>query len=279
MSQENIELLYRGFEVWNRRDLATALAGSHADVEITPVRGAAATTYRGHEGMRRFWDDIIGTFPDFRTEVVEARELGDFVLGIVRIGGQGTGSAVASEQTVWFATEWRDRKLLWYCAYETEGDALQAIRSREKARSEGNVDLVMMTFPPAGTDYTELFRDDEAWAAFKASVVPLVDPDFKGAFVAYGQRILEFKGLDGLREAFIQWLAPWSSYYEKLEDVVAVGADRVVLLGREHGYRLDTQSEVTTDSAGVYLVRNGKIAGAEYYASQAEALEAAGLRE
>ena len=131
MSQENVELLRLGFDVWNRHDLDTALAGSHADVEITPIRGPAATTYRGHEGMRRFWDDIIDTFPDFRTEVVEARDLGDFVLGIVRIRGQGAGSEVSSEQTVWFASAWRDQKLRWYCAFEGEADALEAIQSRE----------------------------------------------------------------------------------------------------------------------------------------------------
>ena len=131
MSQENVELQRLGFDVWNSRDLDTALASSHADVEITPVRGPAAATHRGHEGMRRFWDDIIGTFPDFSTEVVEARDLGNFVLGIVRIRGQGTGSEVSSEQTVWFASEWCDRKPRWYRAYESEADALEAIRRRE----------------------------------------------------------------------------------------------------------------------------------------------------
>jgi ketosteroid isomerase-like protein len=131
MSRENVELLYQGFDALNRRDLDASLAGSHADVEITPVRGPAATIYRGHDGMRRFWDDIIGTFPDFSTEVVEARDLGDFVLGIVCIRGRGTGSEVTAEQTVWYASEWRDGKLLWYCAYESERDALEAIRLRE----------------------------------------------------------------------------------------------------------------------------------------------------
>ena len=131
MSQENVELLCQGFDVWNRRDLDTALAGSHPDVEITPVMGPAATTYRGHEGMRRFWDDIIGTFPDFSTEVVEARDLGDFVLGRVRISGQGTGSEVSSEQTVWYASEWRDGKLLWYRAFESESEAVKAVEARE----------------------------------------------------------------------------------------------------------------------------------------------------
>src|SRR5215204_719878 len=131
MSQENVELVYQGFDAWNRRDLDAALAGSHADVEITPVRGAASSTYRGHQGMRRWRNDIFGTFPNFTTEVVEARDLGDFVLGIVRIRGQGTGSEVSSEQTVWYASEWRDGKLLWYCSYESDSDALEAIRLRE----------------------------------------------------------------------------------------------------------------------------------------------------
>ena len=124
MSQENVELVYRGLDATNRRDFDTLLAGSHPDVEITPVRGPAATTYRGHAGMRRFWDDIFSTFS---TEVVEARDLGDFVLGTVRIRGQGVGSEVSSEQTVWYASEWRDRKLLWYRAYENESEALAAV--------------------------------------------------------------------------------------------------------------------------------------------------------
>ena len=145
--------------------------------------------------------------------------------------------------------------------------------------SQENIDLVRKVIPPTGTDYTELFRDDVAWVGLKDSVDSLVDPDFEGAFVAEGQPLLEFAGLDGLREAWIQWLAPWSRYYDDFEAVLPVGADRVVLLGREHGYRLDTESEVTAAVAGVYFVRNGKIARADYYANQAEALEAVGLQE
>jgi hypothetical protein len=91
------------------------------------VMGPASTTYRGHEGMRRFWNDILSTFPDSSTEVLEARDLGDFVLGTVLIRGQGVGSLVLSEQTVWYASEWRDGKLLWYRAYESESEALEAV--------------------------------------------------------------------------------------------------------------------------------------------------------
>jgi ketosteroid isomerase-like protein len=87
----------------------------------------------------------------------------------------------------------------------------------------------------------------------------------------------QFTGLDGLREAFLDWIAPWTSYYDEIGEVFAVGDDRVVVLGREHGYRRDTEAEVEAESAGVYFLRDGKIARIEYYANRAEALEAVGL--
>jgi ketosteroid isomerase-like protein len=145
--------------------------------------------------------------------------------------------------------------------------------------SRENIDLVKKLIPPAGTDYTDLFRDDVVWAATKSAATSLVDPAFEGAFVIWGQREMEFTGLDGMREAFLEWLAPWTSYYDEVEDVLAVGDDRVVALGRQHGHRRDTEAEVQAETAGVYLLRDRKIARVDYYASQAEALGAVGLAE
>ena len=131
MSRENVELLHRGFDAWTRHDLDEALAGSDPDVEIAPVVGPASTTYRGHEGMRTWANDLLSAFPDFSAEVLEARDLGDFVLGTVLIRGQGVGSQVLSEQTVWYASQWRDGKLLWYRAFESESEAVKAVELRE----------------------------------------------------------------------------------------------------------------------------------------------------
>jgi ketosteroid isomerase-like protein len=105
------------------------------------------------------------------------------------------------------------------------------------------------------------------------------DFNFKGAWFAWGQRQAEFTGFDGLREFFLDWLAPWATYYDDIQDVFAVGDDRVVVLGRERGYRHDTDAEVEAESAGVYFLRDGKLARVEYYAKQAEALEAVGFSE
>jgi ketosteroid isomerase-like protein len=145
--------------------------------------------------------------------------------------------------------------------------------------SHENVDLVKRFIAPAETDYRVLFGDDAVWSAAKEASEPLVAPDFQGAFITWGQKQAEFTGLDGLREAFLDWIAPWATYYDEIEDVFAAGDDRVVVLGREHGYRRDTQAEVEAESAGVYFLRDGKIARIEHYANRAEALEAVGLAQ
>jgi hypothetical protein len=145
--------------------------------------------------------------------------------------------------------------------------------------SHENVDLVKRFIAPAETDYRVLFGDDVVWSAAKEAGKRFVAPDFQGAFITWGQKQTEFTGLDGLREAFLDWIAPWTTYYDEIEDVFAVGDDRVVVLGREHGYRRDTEVEVEAESAGVYFLRYGKVARIEYYANRAEALAAVGLAE
>jgi ketosteroid isomerase-like protein len=144
--------------------------------------------------------------------------------------------------------------------------------------SQENVEIVKRFIPPPGSDYTELFGNDAAWAALKESVEPVVTPDFEGAFVALGQR-MQFTALEGMRQGILEWVTPWASYYDEIEDVFGVRDDRVVVLGRQHGYRLDTEAEVVAESAGVYLLRNGKIARVDLYVDRAEALEAVGLSE
>ena len=118
--------------------------------------------------------------------------------------------------------------------------------------SQENVEIVKKLLPPVGTDYKEVFGEDMVWATAKEAFEPHFASDFEGAFIAWGQQQMEFKGLDGLRDAFLDWLAPWARYYDEIEDVFAVGDDRVVVLGREHGYRLDTGAEVEAETAGVY---------------------------
>jgi hypothetical protein len=75
--------------------------------------------------------DSFAVLPDLRAEIYEVRDLGDrtFVRG--RIRGQGAGSGAPIERTMWLAIEWRDQKGVWWCAFGSEAEALEAAGLKE----------------------------------------------------------------------------------------------------------------------------------------------------
>jgi len=126
MSQENVELYRRAAQAFNDGDLDAFLAVMHADVEAVPRLAPMEGGYHGHDGIRRFWRDLHDTLPDFRTEVVEVRALGDLTLAELRNRGHGGGSDTPVEQRSWHVAEWRDKRIVRWRAYGTEAEALEA---------------------------------------------------------------------------------------------------------------------------------------------------------
>jgi ketosteroid isomerase-like protein len=59
MSQENIELVYRALDAFNRRDLDAALALMRGEVEFGSRLAAIEGGLNGHEGIRRWWQTIL----------------------------------------------------------------------------------------------------------------------------------------------------------------------------------------------------------------------------
>jgi hypothetical protein len=128
-SQENVELQRQVIEAFNARDLRAFLALMDPDVEFTPyevfIEGGDA--YRGHAGVRRWWEDAFAVLPNLRTEVYEIRNFGsrNLVHGCLR--GHGAGSGAPIERTIWLGVEWRGEKTVWWCGFDSEAQALEAL--------------------------------------------------------------------------------------------------------------------------------------------------------
>jgi SnoaL-like domain len=45
--------------------------------------------YRGHAGVRSWWDRLLAVYPDFGAEIEEVRDLGDLAIARVRMHGRG----------------------------------------------------------------------------------------------------------------------------------------------------------------------------------------------
>jgi ketosteroid isomerase-like protein len=133
MSQENVELLYEANDAFNRRDLDAVLALADSNVEFFPrileVEGGGP--YRGHDGVRSWWESWITIAPDWSGEVEDVRDLGDVTVARTRFRGHGVGSGATMDQTVWQVAEWREKKCVWWHTFENEADALEAAGLRE----------------------------------------------------------------------------------------------------------------------------------------------------
>ena len=78
MSQENVEMVRRALEEWNRgeRSEARVRAFWHSDVEFLPRRSATEGPYRGIDGVERFVADTEETFEKFEQHY-EVLDLGE----------------------------------------------------------------------------------------------------------------------------------------------------------------------------------------------------------
>jgi ketosteroid isomerase-like protein len=114
---------------WARREYDVAFRNWHEDVEWYPdVVGTLEgnDAYRGHEGLRRWSEEIEDVFDRVESDVTDVRDLGErmVVLGTTRVYGKGSGMAV--EEPLAFVLEMRDGKVAKAVSYRDHGRALEA---------------------------------------------------------------------------------------------------------------------------------------------------------
>ncbi len=133
MSEENVELVYRVNDAVNRRDLDTLLAVADPEVEYSPLVQAleGGGPFRGHAGIRSWWQNMFGIAPDFSTEVEDVRDLGEVTVARVRLRGHGKASGATIDRHAWQVAEWRERKCVRWRTFDSEAMALKSAGLRE----------------------------------------------------------------------------------------------------------------------------------------------------
>jgi ketosteroid isomerase-like protein len=130
MSQENVEAFRQAVGAVSRRDLDAYLALLDPEVTITPL-GAIRPSYHGHDGVRKWWEDLFGVALDLSLDIDDVRDCGDSLFVALRVHGHGRGSGVPVEQRLWQVVRFRQEKLVWWRSYGSEDQALEAVGLRE----------------------------------------------------------------------------------------------------------------------------------------------------
>jgi ketosteroid isomerase-like protein len=126
MSRRNLELARRAYEAFNRRNEEEFLALMDDEVEAESRLVAMEGGYHGHEGIRRWWNDFLGVFPDYAIELEELRDLGDVTLARFQARAAGASSGAPLFDPVWQPIRWRNGKCVWWKVCLTEAEALEA---------------------------------------------------------------------------------------------------------------------------------------------------------
>jgi ketosteroid isomerase-like protein len=121
-----VELAHGAYEAVNRGDIDAFLGLMDDDVQLL---AATEGTYHGHDGVRRWWDNLHDAIPDLLVEVGEARNLGEVTVTALRFRGRGAESDAPFEQLRWNAARWRRGKCIWWRTLSTEREALDEVRS------------------------------------------------------------------------------------------------------------------------------------------------------
>lgn len=146
--------------------------------------------------------------------------------------------------------------------------------------SREDVELVRGVLGPfEHGDIAPIFRDDAIWAAARGALAGPLTTDFACDLVRDDLGRATYSGIDGLRTAWLDWLAPWESYHAVIEDVIDANEGRVLVLTRDRACPRGAQADIDFAGAPLWTVRDGKVARIEFYWNRAEGLAAAGLSQ
>jgi ketosteroid isomerase-like protein len=130
MSQENMDLVREVLAAWNSHDFDRWLACWDTTCEWVPrLRGAVegTQTYRGHDGLRKYWEEDDSVWANFLVDFGETKAVGDQVV----VTGTGTASGKESgiELTTPLAMRFqvRDGKIIRGESYLDVDEALEAV--------------------------------------------------------------------------------------------------------------------------------------------------------
>ena len=132
MSEENVEVVRRAIEAWNRRDLTGWLASFHPEGELdwSHSRGPLKGVYRGHGKREEFWEEFWSTFETVELETHGFTEASSDVVvpNTARLRGRDGIEVVARSAFVFTVEQGQITRIRMF---QERAEAFEAVGLRE----------------------------------------------------------------------------------------------------------------------------------------------------
>jgi len=128
------------------------------------------------------------------------------------------------------------------------------------------VEIVRSLMPGPNDDLTDLWMPNATEAqlpAWREAAMVFFTDDVVCVFHAISDEA--HHGLEGLREAWLDWLRPWETYRAEVQDVRALSETEVIIVSRDFARRPGSARELEMRGFAVYTFRGDKIARVDQF--------------
>ena len=130
-----MEVMRETFDAWNRGDIDAWLGMWDEEAEFYLPRAqleGVASGFHGAEGLRGLVAELAEVWESYpRMDLVETRDAGDQVMGLIRFRGRARASGVELDLPMGAVAVIRNKKILYCRFFSDPYDALKAVGLRE----------------------------------------------------------------------------------------------------------------------------------------------------
>jgi ketosteroid isomerase-like protein len=125
---DNVEIMRRGYEAFAARGVDGFLEFIHPEFELVtpPALALEPQTYRGHEGVRRYFESFYDAVDEIRVEPDEFIPVGEKVIVPFRLTTRGRTSGIEASMRAVQVCQIRDGKFVRFDIYPTLEEARAA---------------------------------------------------------------------------------------------------------------------------------------------------------
>ena len=128
MSKENVELAHDVIAAIKNQDASRLVELTDPEVEWYPLLALGGREgYRGHDGIRRYIEDIADALDFIYAEVDDAISAGELVLLLGRFHYRGKASGVDTKSPGGFVISFRDGRVVYMRAFRDPERALAVV--------------------------------------------------------------------------------------------------------------------------------------------------------
>jgi ketosteroid isomerase-like protein len=130
MSQENVEVVRRGWDAWLGGDLPGVLRQYDPEVvwDLSHYRDSPESTYHGTESVERYFSEWLAVWDDYEVGVDEIFAAPDGrVVTLYWHRGKGRTSGLAMHDEIAHIATVRDGKITYIEIYSDRAEALEAV--------------------------------------------------------------------------------------------------------------------------------------------------------